>query len=121
MASLGPKTMTEFCEQLNPRVLLEMRRTRPYPDMLRVQESWVAGVEKHALLWLAARTPARIGPDHLTALGLAAQVGAGAFYALASRNRNALLAVIVCLGLNWLGDSLDGTLARARHRLRPGY
>ena len=28
------ETMTEFCEQTNPRVLLEMRRTRPFPEML---------------------------------------------------------------------------------------
>ena len=37
----APQPMTEFCEQVNPRVLLEMRRTRPFPEMLRVQESWV--------------------------------------------------------------------------------
>ncbi|HEY6373075.1 MAG TPA: CDP-alcohol phosphatidyltransferase family protein [Candidatus Sulfotelmatobacter sp.] len=113
--------MTEFCEQVNPRVLLEMRRTRPFPDMLRVQESWVAAAEKRALLWLAAHTPECIGPDHLTILGLAAQVGAGVCYALAARNRYALLAVIACLALNWLGDSLDGTLARVRQRQRPRY
>ena len=29
--------------------------------------------------------------------------------------------LIACLGLNWLGDSLDGTLARVRQRLRPRY
>jgi len=121
MATLGSQTLTEFCEQVNPRVLLEMRRTRPFPDMLRVQESWVAAVEKRSLLWLAARTPERINPDHLTALGLAAQIGAGACYALASRNRYALLGVVACLALNWLGDSLDGTLARVRQRLRPRY
>ena len=115
------ETMTEFCEQVNPRVLLEMRRTRPFPDMLRVQESWVAAAEKRALLWLAARTPDRIGPDHLTVLGLAAQIGAGVFYALAAWNRYALLGVIACLALNWLGDSLDGTLARVRQRQRPRY
>ncbi|HEV2468472.1 MAG TPA: CDP-alcohol phosphatidyltransferase family protein [Candidatus Sulfotelmatobacter sp.] len=113
--------MTEFCEQVNPRVLLEMRRLRPFPDMLRVQESWVAATEKRALLWLAAHTPDRIGPDHLTILGLAAQIGAGAFYALAAWNRFALIGVIGCLALNWLGDSLDGTLARVRQRLRPRY
>jgi phosphatidylglycerophosphate synthase len=73
------------------------------------------------LLWLAARTPDHIGPDHLTVLGLAAQVGAGVCYALAAFNRYTLLAVIVCLALNWLGDSLDGTLARVRQRLRPRY
>ena len=98
-----------------------MRRLRPFPDMLRVQESWVAAAEKRALLWLAARTPERIGPDHLTVLGLAAQIGAGAFYALAAQYRLALLGVIACLCLNWLGDSLDGTLARVRQRLRPRY
>lgn len=121
MATPNSQTMTEFCEQVNPRVLLEMRRTRPFPDMLRVQESWVAAAEKRALLWLAAHTPECIGPDHLTILGLAAQVGAGVCYALAARNRYALLAVIACLALNWLGDSLDGTLARVRQRQRPRY
>jgi archaetidylinositol phosphate synthase len=113
--------MTEFCEQVNPRVLLEIRRKRPFQDMLRVQESWTAAPEKRALLWLAARTPSRIGPDHLTILGLAAQVAAGVCYALAARNRYALLAVIACLALNWWGDSLDGTLARVRQCQRPRY
>jgi phosphatidylglycerophosphate synthase len=94
---------------------------RPFPDMLRVQQSWVAAVEKRALLWLAARTPAGINSDHLTALGLVAQIGAGMFYALAAWNRYALLGVIACLAFNWLGDSLDGTLARVRQRLRPRY
>ena len=125
MANPNSQTMTEFCEQVNPCILLalrdkEMRRIPP-SDMLRVQESWVAGAEKRALLWLAARTPDRIGPDHLTALGLASQIGAGMFYALAAWNRLALLPVIACLALNWLGDSLDGTLARVRQRQRPRY
>jgi archaetidylinositol phosphate synthase len=121
MATPASQSLTEFCEQVNPRVLLEMRRTRPFPDMLRVQESWVAAAEKRALLWLAARTPERIGPDHLTVLGFTAQIGAGACYVLSAWNRVALLGVIACLALNWLGDSLDGTLARVRQRLRPRY
>jgi archaetidylinositol phosphate synthase len=124
MAS-SSQTMTEFCEQVNPRVLVALRdkemRRRSASDMLRLQESWVAVAEKRALLWLAARTPQRITPDHLTILGLVAQIGAGACYALALWNRYALLGVIVCLALNWLGDSLDGTLARVRQRLRPRY
>lgn len=122
----GSHTMTEFCEQVNPRVLHalrdeESRRMRPDGEMQRIQESWVAVPEKRALLWLADRTPISIGPDHLTALGLVAQIGAGASYALARWNRYALLAVIAFLALNWLGDSLDGTLARVRRRLRPRY
>jgi phosphatidylglycerophosphate synthase len=32
-----------------------------------------------------------------------------------------LLGAIACLALNWLGDSLDGTLARVRQQLRPRY
>jgi archaetidylinositol phosphate synthase len=119
LANPGSQTMTDFCEQVNPRVLLEMRQV--FPEMRRVQESWVAALEKRALLWLAARTPQWIGPDHLTALGLAAQLGAGACYVLAAWNRYALLGVIACLALNWLGDSLDGTLARVRQQLRPRY
>jgi phosphatidylglycerophosphate synthase len=29
--------------------------------------------------------------------------------------------VILCLALNWFGDSMDGTLARVRHQQRPRY
>ena len=36
-------------------------------------------------------------------------------------NRYALLLVILCIVLNWLGDSLDGTLARVRRQQRPRY
>jgi len=134
MVTAGSKTMTKFCEQVNPRILLEMKSVRPLAEMpneaqsemRRVQDSWSAAVEKRALLWMAAHTPASISPDHLTALGLAAQIGAGACYALASnlnqpRKRYWLLGVIACLAVNWLGDSLDGTLARVRQRLRPRY
>ena len=112
--------MTEFCEQLNPQVLLEMKSGRQCSER-RVQESWVAGIEKRALLGLATRVPRWIGPDHLTVLGLAAQIGAGVCYALATWNKYALVGAIGCLALNWLGDSLDGTLARAREQLRPRY
>ena len=129
-------TLSDFCEQLNPRVLREVRSARdPFADTAvpgssvarsaaaveRIQQSWVAGIEKRALVWLAERTPARINSDHLTALGLIAQIGAGACYALSRTYPLALLAVIACLALNWLGDSLDGTLARTRHQLRPRY
>jgi archaetidylinositol phosphate synthase len=54
-------------------------------------------------------------------LGLAGQVMAGGFYALSRWNKYYLLAVIGCLAVNWLGDSLDGTLARERQQQRPRY
>jgi phosphatidylglycerophosphate synthase len=52
---------------------------------------------------------------------LAAQIGAGVCYALSRYNRCALLLAILCLALNWLGDSMDGTLARVRRQQRPRY
>ena len=87
----------------------------------RIQESFVAAAEKRALLWLAARTPAWINSDHLTLLGFAGNLAAGICYALARWEPLMLLAVVACLGINWLGDSLDGTLARVRNRQRPRY
>jgi phosphatidylglycerophosphate synthase len=87
----------------------------------RELQGLTSALEGRALAWLAARTPARIGPDHLTALGLAAMMGAGVLYALSSRFPAALLLVNVCLALNWLGDSLDGSVARYRRRQRPRY
>jgi phosphatidylglycerophosphate synthase len=80
-----------------------------------------ASLEKRALVWLAARMPARLNSDHLTALGLIAMLGAGVSYALAGRHPWLLLAVNALLVVNWFGDSLDGTLARYRDRCRPRY
>ena len=83
--------------------------------------SLTAEPERRLLLFLAARVPAGIGPDHLTAFGLVAMLAAGAAYALSARWPLLLLAVNACLVANWLGDSLDGTLARYRQRTRPRY
>jgi phosphatidylglycerophosphate synthase len=111
----------EFCEQSNPGVLSEARGVRPFQNARRVQESISAAAEKRALVWMAERTPAWINSDHLTLLGFLAQILAGVGYALSRWNRYWLLTVIGFLALNWLGDSLDGTLARVRQRQRPRY
>ena len=87
----------------------------------RLQQSFVAAAEKRTLLWLAERTPRWINSDHLTILGFTAQCLAGVCYALSRWNRYMLLLGIVFLALNWLGDSLDGTLARVRNCQRPRY
>src|SRR5215469_17336358 len=87
----------------------------------RVHNALTARVEKRALIWVAQRIPASIGPDHLTALGFGSQLLAGAAYALSWRDARALWLVNLFLLLNWLGDSLDGTLARVRNRQRPRY
>jgi phosphatidylglycerophosphate synthase len=92
-----------------------------FADALRIQQSVVAKAEKKVLFWMAERTPAWINSDHLTALGFFAQCLAGVCYALTRWHRQALLWGIFFLALNWLGDSLDGTLARVRECQRPRY
>jgi archaetidylinositol phosphate synthase len=86
-----------------------------------VQESLLAPLESRCLRWLARRMPASISPDHLTLLGFSAQLLGGVCYAVASRWPVCLLAVNAFIALNWFGDSLDGTLARFRNKLRPRY
>jgi len=92
-----------------------------FRNATRVQQAITASAEKKVLVWLAERVPEAISPDHLTALGLAAQFLAGASYGLARWNKHFLLAATFFIAVNWLGDSLDGTLARCRKRLRPRY
>jgi len=92
-----------------------------FRDAERKQLSFLAGAEKKALVWMAHRMPGWVNSDHLTLLGFAAMFAAGLCYWAASRDRRALLGVIAALAVNWFGDSLDGTLARVRNRLRPRY
>src|SRR6516162_4741380 len=92
-----------------------------FKDAERKQLSMLAAVEKKTLIWLAQRMPAWVNSDHLTLLGFVAMLAAGLCYWAASQDRRALLFVIVALAINWFGDSLDGTLARVRNRLRPRY
>jgi phosphatidylglycerophosphate synthase len=100
-----------------------MQKFQPlrFREAKRIQRSLLTVGEKKALLWLAEHTPAWINSDHLTALGLAAMLVAGAGYWWSSRNRAGLIVVIAGLAVNWLGDSLDGTLARFRNCTRPRY
>jgi len=92
-----------------------------YVQERRVNQALTARIEKRALLWMAERAPRWVTSDELTLLGLCAQVAAGICYALARYDRRALLLASACIVLNWLGDSLDGTLARVRRQERPRY
>jgi archaetidylinositol phosphate synthase len=114
--------MVDYCEQANPGVLAEIRRLGgAFSNARRIQASFLANLEKKTLVWLAERTPAGVNSDHLTLLGFAGQLMAGGFYALSRWNKYWLLAVLVGHAMNWLGDSLDGTLARVRQQQRPRY
>ena len=81
----------------------------------------LAGVERRVLHALAARVPRTIRSNHLTAIGMLGAAGAGAAYALTRYDPAWLWVASLMLGVNWLGDSLDGTLARVRGTQRPKY
>ena len=95
--------------------------TRAFQEARREHTSLTAAAEKKLLVWMAERLPAWINADHLTALGLLAFLAGGIGYWLCRRDPAWLHAVNACLVLNWLGDSLDGTVARVRNKLRPRY
>src|SRR5215813_713861 len=76
----------------------------------------LARPEQRLLEAIARRLPARVLPDHLTALALLAAAGFAVFGALGW-----LWGMGALLVVQWLGDSLDGTLARVRRAERPRY
>jgi phosphatidylglycerophosphate synthase len=88
---------------------------------VRENRSVLAAAEKRALVWLAERMPRGINSDHLSTLGLISMLGAGWSLAGLQTRPWAAAAFVGCLAANWLGDSLDGTLARVRGHQRPRY
>ncbi len=87
----------------------------------RVNDILLGPLERPALRWLAAHMPAWVTPDLCTAVGVA-----GAFITFVGYVLSNVYPVFLWLAslgfvINWLGDSLDGTLARHRHIERPLY
>jgi phosphatidylglycerophosphate synthase len=81
----------------------------------------LAKAEKRALSAIAARLPRWILPDDLTALGVLAALGICVSYQLSNDSSVWLWVASALLVVHWLGDSLDGTLARVRQIQRPRY
>jgi archaetidylinositol phosphate synthase len=95
--------------------------TIDFAEATRIAANPLAELERRCLIWLAGRLPHWITSDGMTALALAAMAMTGVAYACARTHPAALLLAIAGLGLNWFGDSLDGTLARVRRQPRPRY
>jgi archaetidylinositol phosphate synthase len=81
----------------------------------------LAEPEKRLLRWIAARLPRWVLPDDMTALGVLAALGVAVAYQLSNESLDWLWVASGLLMLQWLGDSLDGTLARVREIERPTY
>jgi archaetidylinositol phosphate synthase len=90
-------------------------------DAPRSKKFLLAVPEARVLDWIARRLPAWVKPDHLTALGVVAALAIGAAYVLSNGDSAWLWAASGLLVLHWLGDSLDGTLARVRRSERQRY
>ena len=81
----------------------------------------LADPERRLLRAIAARLPQGVTSDHLTVLGMFGALGVAAAYALSRLSPAWLWAASACLAVQWLGDSLDGTVARVRGAERPRY
>jgi phosphatidylglycerophosphate synthase len=90
-------------------------------DAPRSKQFLLAVPEARVLEGIARRLPSWIKPDHLTALGVLAALGIAAAYLLSNESEVWLWAASALLVVHWLGDSLDGTLARVRKTERPRY
>jgi len=90
---------------------------------VRVNDTFLAPLERTALQWLCKRMPAWVTPDILTMIGFMGGLLMAAAYWLCNVNRNFLWLVDLGLLINWFGDSLDGSLARYREieRFKYGY
>jgi archaetidylinositol phosphate synthase len=95
--------------------------TRPPAGAPRKLGFLLAEPERRILRAVAARLPRWVKPDHLTALGVVAALGIAAAYVLSNESNVWLWAASGLLVVHWLGDSLDGTLARVRGIERPRY
>jgi archaetidylinositol phosphate synthase len=87
----------------------------------RIQQNLLAANERRLLNWLCARLPAWMTPDKLTILGFAGSVLIAAGYMLSNLDPKWLWLSIISYGINWFGDSLDGSIARFRKIERPNF
>ena len=94
---------------------------RPPPAVSRVQDNILARRERDFLDWLCLHMPRAVTPDRLTGFGACGAALVFAGYA-ATRVHPAFF-WLATLGfvVHWLGDLLDGSLARYRRIERPRY
>lgn len=85
----------------------------------RVNDILLGPLEKPTLKWLAAHMPAWVTPDICTIIGVLGALMTSLSYVLTVYNTNFLWLASLGFGINWFGDSLDGTLARYRKIERP--
>lgn len=89
--------------------------------MNRIQGNIVNRQERRFLDWSCMAMPEQVTSDHLTLFGVFGAVLVLAGYVAGRSNPNFLWLAAVGYVIHWLGDSLDGSLARFRNVSRPRY
>jgi archaetidylinositol phosphate synthase len=87
----------------------------------RINDTLLGPLERPALKWMAAHSPAWMKPDTYTAIGILGSIVILIGYVLSRYHPAYFWLATFGYFLNWVGDSLDGTLARYRHIERPVY
>lgn len=87
----------------------------------RVNENFLKNVEGPAISWMVRHMPARINSDMLTGFGVFGAVMTFFSYWLCRFHPGFLWLASLGFVIHWVGDSLDGNLARYRNRQRPHY
>lgn len=87
----------------------------------RVNDILLGPLERPALRWMAAHMPGWVTPDILTGVGILGAVIILLGYLGSNLSPYFLWLASFGFVVNWVGDSLDGTLARYRKIERPRY
>jgi archaetidylinositol phosphate synthase len=87
----------------------------------RVNDIFLGPLERPALQWIAAHLPPWVTPDIMTITGIVGALVITLGYGLSQFHPAFLWLATLGFIINWVGDSMDGTLARYRHIERPKY
>lgn len=87
----------------------------------RIQQNLLARSERRLLDWICARLPGWVTPDMLTWIGMVGAFMVFGGYLASNLGENWLWLAIAGYGVQWFGDSTDGSLARFRQIERPRY
>jgi archaetidylinositol phosphate synthase len=99
---------------------LEPKQNRNH-ESRRSNQGLLAPIESRAVQGFAVRMPTWVTPNYLTALGFVGAVIAFVGYALVPIHPGLVWVATAGLAINWLGDSVDGALARHRGIERPRF
>lgn len=95
--------------------------TEQIAPVTRIQQNLLARSERRLIDWICPRLPAKMMPDHLTAIGMIGAFIIALGYFMSRHNPAWLWLSVGAYFVHWFGDSLDGSLARWRKIERPRF